>query len=66
MLDHQYKVFILVQLYMLMTFIRTTAATCDEVQQQADVIQDFTQDTCLNLNVSKLEVVKISKNTPSC
>ena len=41
--------------------LRTTAATRDEVRQQADVIQDFTQDTCLNLNVSKLEVVKISK-----
>ena len=41
--------------------LRTTATTRDEVRQQADVIQDFTQDTCLNLNVSKLEVVKISK-----
>ena len=41
--------------------LRTTTANRDEVRQQADVIQDFTQDTCLNLNVSKLEVVKISK-----
>ena len=40
--------------------LRTTAATRDEVWQQADVIQDFTQDTCLNINISKLEVVKIS------
>ena len=31
--------------------LRTTAATRDEVRQQADVIQDFTQYTCLNLNV---------------
>ena len=41
--------------------LRTTAATRDEVRQQTDVIQDFTKDTCVNLNVSKLDVVKISK-----
>ena len=29
----------------------TTAAIRDEVLHQADVIQKFTQDTCLNLNV---------------
>ena len=41
--------------------LRTTAAIRDEIWQQADVIKDFTQNTWLNLNVSKLERVKISK-----
>ena len=42
--------------------LRTIASSRDEVLSQADVIRTFTQDTHLNLNVSKLEVVKVSKN----
>ena len=41
--------------------VRTIATPRDEILHQANVIQQFTDDTCLNLNVSKLEVVKISK-----
>ena len=41
--------------------LRTIATARDEILHQANVIQQFTDDTCLNLNVSKLEVVKISK-----
>ena len=41
--------------------LRTTAATQKKIFHQASVIQQFTDYTCLKLNISKLEVVKISK-----
>ena len=40
--------------------IRTTAPSKKSVSTQADIVANFMKDTCLKLNSSKLEIVKIS------
>ena len=40
--------------------LRTTAASAEAVSQQNAVINQFARDSCLRLNTSKTEVVKIS------
>ena len=42
--------------------LHTAASSCNEVLSQGEVIKTFTQETCLSLSVSKLEVVKISQS----
>ena len=41
--------------------IRTTAPSKKSVSTQADIVSNFMKDTCLELNSSKLEIVKISQ-----
>ena len=40
--------------------LRTAAPSMESTASQADIIKDFTVDSCLKLNASKLEIVKIS------
>ena len=40
--------------------LRTAAPSMESTASQADIIKDFTVDSCLRLNASKLEIVKIS------
>ena len=40
--------------------LRTTAASSDSVSRQDEVINSFASDSCLKLNTTKFEVVKIS------
>ena len=39
--------------------LRTAAPSMESTASQADIIKDFTVDSCLKLNASKLEIVKI-------
>ena len=43
--------------------LRTTAASSDSISKQDAVINSFTSDSCLKLNTTKLEMVKISPYT---
>ena len=40
--------------------LRTAAPSMESTASQADIIKDFTVDSCLKLNASKFEIVKIS------
>ena len=40
--------------------LRTSASSKDAVTKQANIISKFAKDTCLKLNVSTLEVLRIS------
>ncbi len=40
--------------------LRTAAASKDAIDKQVDIIRNFTENACLKLNTSKLEVLKIS------
>ena len=42
--------------------LRTTAASSDSVSRQDEVINSFASDSCLKLNTTKFEVVKISRD----
>ena len=44
--------------------LRTAAPSMESTASQADIIKDFTVDSCLKLNASKLEIVKILTSIP--
>ena len=44
--------------------LHTGAPSMESTASQADIIKDFTVDSCLKLNASKLEIVKILTSIP--
>ena len=51
---------------MQMTYVvRTAASSIESNASQADIIKEFTVDSCLKLNASKLEIVRISTHQES-